>query len=168
MGGPSNAGTTAWIAATKKPRNSISCGSPYAVISTRPPGRTTRASSLMPFGMSGKSITPNCDPAMSKLSSSRSSAWPSMTRVSTLSPSSRARCSSRSSIAGERSVASTRAPRRAAGMLSAPLPAATSRNRIPGRSPARRRPSLPSHICVAVFVRSYPAAISSHAIMVSS
>ena len=33
----------------------------------------------------------------------------------------------------------------------------------PGRSPARRRPSLPSHICDGVFVRSYPAAIASHA-----
>ena len=48
-------------------------------------------------------------------------------------------------------------------MLRAPLPAATSRNRIPGRSPARRRPSFPSHICDGVFVRSYPAAIASHA-----
>ena len=40
-----------------------------------------------------------------------------------------------SSITGERSVASTRAPRRAAGMLSAPLPAATSRKRMPGTEP---------------------------------
>ena len=123
-------------------------------MSTRPPGLTTRAISAIPFGMSGNSITPNCEPAMSKLSSSSSSAWPSMTRVSMLSSSSRARRSSSSSIAGERSVASTRAPRRAAGMLSAPLPAATSRKRMPGRSPARRRPSLPSHMCEGVFVRS--------------
>ena len=64
----------------------------------------------MPRGMSGNSITPNCEPAMSKLSSSSSSAWPSITRVSMLSPSSRARRASSSSIAGERSVASTRAP----------------------------------------------------------
>ena len=79
------------MARTKKPKNSILCGSPYTFISTRPPGLTTRAISLMPFGMSGNSMTPNCDPAMSKLSSSSSSAWPSMTRVSMSSPSLRAR-----------------------------------------------------------------------------
>ena len=62
--------------------------------------------------------------------------------------------SSSSSMTGDWSVARTCAPRRAAGMLSAPLPAATSRNRMPERSPARRRPSLPSHICVGVLVRS--------------
>jgi hypothetical protein len=42
---------------------------------------------------------------------------------------------------------------RRGGMLSAPLPAATSRKRIPGRSPARRRPSLPSHMCEGVTLR---------------
>ncbi len=57
-------------------------------------------------------------------------------------------------LTGDLSVANTCAPRRAAGMLSAPLPAATSRNRIPERSPTRRRPSLPSHFCVGVLVLS--------------
>jgi len=60
------------------------------------------------------------------------------------------------------------APRRAAGMLRAPLPAATSRNRIPERSWARRKPSVPSHMCVGVTFLSYPAAIRSHAVRVSS
>ncbi len=170
--GPSEGLRTSGRPLGQRPRRSRGtrsrAGRPYTTISTRPPGLTTRASSRMPCGMSGKSITPNCDPAMSKLSSVRSSAWPSITRVCTLSPSSRARRSSRSSIAGERSVASTWAPRRAAGMLSAPLPAATSRNRMPGRSPARRNPSLPSHICDGVFVRSYPAAMRSHAARVAS
>jgi hypothetical protein len=48
----------------------------------------------------------------------------------------------------------TRAEARAAGMLRAPLPAATSRKRMPRSSPARRRPSFPSHIWVGVLVRS--------------
>ncbi len=48
-------------------------------------------------------------------------------------------------------------------MLRAPLPAATSRNRIAGRNPARRSPSFATHICDGVFVRSYPIAIASHA-----
>ena len=73
-----------------------------------------------------------------------------MTRVSTSTPSRRARAASRSSMTGDMSVERTRAPRRAAGMLSAPLPAATSRNRIPGRRPARRSPSLPAHMFVGV------------------
>jgi hypothetical protein len=47
-------------------------------------------------------------------------------------PASRARRCSIASMPGDRSVASTRAPSSAAGMLKAPLPAATSRSRIPG------------------------------------
>ena len=32
---------------------------------------------------------------------------------------------------------------------------------MPERTPARRKPSLATHICVGVFVRSYPFAILS-------
>ena len=44
------------MARTKNPKNSILCGSPNTFISTRLPGLTTRAISLMPFGMSGNQI----------------------------------------------------------------------------------------------------------------
>src|SRR5215207_490361 len=115
-----------------------------------PPGLVTRAILLIPRGMSGKSMTPNCDPATSKVLSSSSRAWPSMIRVSTLSPSLRARASRCPSMTGDMSVASTCAPRRAAGILRAPLPAATSRNRMPERRSARRRPSFANHMCVGV------------------
>jgi HKD family nuclease len=54
----------------------------------------------------------------------------------------RTRASKRSIIVGDQSVASTRAPRRAAGRLSPPGPAATSRNRSPGSRPTRRSASF--------------------------
>ena len=66
----------------------------------------------------------------------------------------RALALSKSSMTGDWSVASTCAPRRAAGILRAPLPAATSRNRMPARSSARRRPSFPNQMCVGVVVLS--------------
>jgi hypothetical protein len=55
----------------------------------------------MPFGMSENSMTPNCDPTMSKLLSLNSSARPFITRVSMLTPSLRARFSSKSSMTGD-------------------------------------------------------------------
>ena len=55
---------------------------------------------------------------------------------------------------GDWSVAITSALRRAAGIPRAPLSAATSRNRMPARSSAGRRPSFPSYICVGVLVLS--------------
>jgi hypothetical protein len=67
-------GTVARIAAMKNPRNSTWVGAPYTTRNTRPPGMVTRFISRSARGRSGKSMTPYCDPAMSKRSSSSSSA----------------------------------------------------------------------------------------------
>ena len=135
--------------------------------STRPPGTTTRAISRTPFGMSGNSMTPNCEPAMSKLSCSNASACPSITRVSISSPSLRRAAAEQFQhdgrlIDGDHLGANPRrrdAERAAAGR--------DVEEAHPGAKPRARRPSWPSPICVSVLVRSYPGAIWSQASRVS-
>jgi hypothetical protein len=72
-------------------------------------------------------ITPKIEKTASKLASGKSSACPSMTRASTLgSPA----AVMRATMPGEKSVARTWAPVRAAANANAPVPAATSKTRL--------------------------------------
>ena len=146
---------------TNTMNSTVSIG-PGVTTTTRPPGLVTRTSSARPRAMSGNSETPFTETATSKASSFRSRACPSMTRPHSVdSPSARARAFRRSIIAGARSVATTSAPSLPAGMLSPPLPAATSSSREPGRSPRRRTTSFPSTMFTGVTNSSNPCAMHS-------
>lgn len=96
---------------------------------------TTLTISLMPSGMSGKGITPNWDPAMSKLLSSELECVAIHDTCLDFEPLLARSRTEQVEHDGDWSVAITSALRRPAG-IPAPLPAATSRNRMPARSSA--------------------------------
>ena len=79
-------------------------------------------------------MTPNIEKAASIPASGRSSACPSITFASTLAG---ADAAIRATMPGEKSVARTCAPVRAAASASAPAPAATSSTRMSGVSVTR-------------------------------
>ncbi len=70
-GGNSWPGTASAIAAPIN-RCSGNAARSHVAVPTRPPGRTTRASSLAPASTSGKNISPNIDSAASNVSSANS------------------------------------------------------------------------------------------------
>ena len=100
-----------------------------------PPGRHTLTSSSAVAWWSGANIAPIADITTSYDASANGSAIASAVRHSMSSPRSRARRFPISSSSGVRSVAVTLAPMAAAGMLAAPVPAATSSTRSPAPSP---------------------------------
>jgi hypothetical protein len=71
-------------------------------------------------------------------------------------------------MACEKSSASTSAPSRAAGMLTAPPPAAMSRSRVPGPTPPTPSASSAARMSVAVNALSYASTCSSHTFRVCS
>ena len=98
-----------------------------------PPGRQTRTSSFATSWWWGANIAPIDEMTTSNEASSNGSASASASTQSRSSPSARRRPASSSS--GVRSLAVTSAPARAAGIDALPVPAATSRTRIPGPMP---------------------------------
>jgi hypothetical protein len=101
-----------------------------------PPGRVTRAISDKPRRQSGNMITPKIEKTASKAPSGSARACPSITRASTFG---RPAAAMRATIPGEKSVASTWAPVRAAARASAPVPAATSSTRLQASRGTRAR-----------------------------
>lgn len=103
-------------------------GSPQVATHALPPERSTRACSRKPRRQSANNIRPKIENAASKLASGTARASPSISRASHRGKG-RSRSASRRTMPGAMSVASTAAPRSAAGPLSAPAPAAISSTR---------------------------------------
>ncbi len=100
-----------------------------------PPGRVTRSSSSAVAWWCGANITPTHESTRSKAASAKGSASASASRHSSSTPSFLASRRPVSSRSGVRSLATTCAPRWAAGIAALPEPAATSRTRSPGPTP---------------------------------
>lgn len=97
-GGFGKSGSARRTAPPKICMNPIRSGVDQTLTAIRPPGLTTRFSSATPRAGSGKKMIPRFESATSKLSSSSSRSWPSMTTAWTSSPSSTARCRQRSTM----------------------------------------------------------------------
>ena len=109
-----------------------------------PPGRHTRTSSSAATWWYGANITPIADITTSNEASANGRLSASATTQSSSSPAASARRRPSSSSSGVRSLAVTFAPRAAAGMAALPVPAATSRTRVPsaiGQAAASRCPT---------------------------
>ncbi len=98
------------------------------------PGRVTRTSSSALSWWCGANITPTHDITTSKASSAKGSASASPSRHSTVTPARSACSRPDSSSSGVRSLATTVAPRCAAGTAALPEPAATSSTRCPAET----------------------------------
>ena len=114
-----------------------------------PPGRQTRTSSSAASWWWGANIAPIEEITTSKDSSSKGRCSASASTHSSSTPAASARCAPASSSSGVRSLAVTSAPAWAAGIEALPVPAATSRTRMPGPMPhaaTSRGPSGSSNV----------------------
>jgi hypothetical protein len=114
-----------------------------------PPGRQTRTSSSAATWWCGANITPIADMTTSNVASSNGRCSASATAQSRSRSGDSTRRRPASSSSGVRSVATTVAPRSAAGIEALPVPAATSSTRDHDPTPAaatRRGPSGVSHV----------------------
>ena len=102
-----------------------------------PPGRQTRTSSSATAWWWGANIAPIADMTTSNEPSSNGRRSASASTQSSSTPAASARLRPASSSSGVRSLATTLAPRCAAGMAALPVPAATSRTRMPGADAGR-------------------------------
>src|SRR6516164_4235587 len=100
-------------------------GSPQVATQALPPERSTRACSRRPRRQSVNRITPKIENAASKLASATARASPSISRAPHRRKG-RSRSASRRTMPGAMAVASTAAPRSAAGPLIAPPPSAAA------------------------------------------
>jgi len=100
-----------------------------------PPGRHTRTSSSALSWWCGANITPTQDSTVSNSSSGKGRASASAWRHSSSTPCRAAYWRPVSSRSGVRSLATTLAPARAAGIAALPEPAATSSTRSPEVTP---------------------------------
>ena len=115
-----------------------------ALMPSRPPGRSTRASSAAATAWRGANMQPKEESTTSKLSSSNGSASTSPSTQSTATPAALARDRAAGKCSGVRSTPVTRPPARAAGIATLPVPQATSSTASPGRTPARSTSRSPT------------------------
>ena len=100
-----------------------------------PPGRQTRTSSSAVCWWWGANMAPIDEMTTSKDASSNGRCSASASTHASVSPAASARRRPASSSSGVRSLAVTSAPACAAGSEAFPVPAATSRTRMPGAMP---------------------------------
>lgn len=120
----------------RRPASAIAPSLTQLVITTRPPGRTTRSSSEATRSASGAKMAAKTETARSKRASSAGMAPASPWAQERVRPSRSARSRATCSRRAAGSTAVTSAPRRAAARAALPVPQPMSSTRSPGRGRA--------------------------------